>query len=301
MEKEIRSKPELLHRMDYVLLHLSPLLIIVTGATVFDWILCGILYFVRMFFVCSGYHRYFSHATFKTSRAFQLVLAFMAQTTMQKGVLWWAANHRTHHKYTDKPQDPHSPKIYGFWYAHMGWFLSKDYHKTDFSIIKDFSKFPELRWLNRNHVIPALILMLAVYLLGGLVNANGDISMLLTAGLSTLIVGFFLSTILVYHGTYSINSLMHIIGRPRYESNDESKNSFWLALVTLGEGWHNNHHYFQSSVRQGFYWWEIDVTYYLLKILSWFGIVWDLRPVPIHIKNSRTKEEARLLAKKQQM
>lgn len=301
MEKEIRSKPELLHRMDYVLLHLSPLLIIVTGATVFDWILCGILYFVRMFFVCSGYHRYFSHATFKTSRAFQLVLAFMAQTTMQKGVLWWAANHRTHHKYTDKPQDPHSPKIYGFWYAHMGWFLSKDYLKTDFSIIKDFSKFPELRWLNRNHVIPALILMLAVYLLGGLVNANGDISMLLTAGLSTLIVGFFLSTILVYHGTYSINSLMHIIGRPRYESNDESKNSFWLALVTLGEGWHNNHHYFQSSVRQGFYWWEIDVTYYLLKILSWFGIVWDLRPVPIHIKNSRTKEEARLLAKKQQM
>ncbi len=299
MEKQSRSRPDLKGRIDYILVHLSPLLIIVTGATIFDWILCGILYFVRMFFVCSGYHRYFSHSTFKTSRVFQSVLAFMAQTSMQKGALWWASNHRTHHKYTDKPQDPHSPKIYGFWYAHMGWFLSKDYLKTDFDLIKDFAKYPELRWLNRNHIIPALVLMIFVYVVGGLVNSGGEMSTMLTAGLSTLVVGFFISTLLVYHGTYSINSLMHIIGRPRYQSNDESKNSFWLAILTLGEGWHNNHHYFQSSTRQGFYWWEIDITFYILTVLSWFGIVWDLRPVPAYIKDSRTKEEARLLAKQQ--
>ncbi len=299
IEKEARGNPVLTDQIGYILIHLSPLLIIWTGATIFDWIMCASLYFIRFFFVTSGYHRYFSHASYKTSRVFQFILAFMSQTSLQKGALWWASHHRLHHRHSDTSQDPHSPRLYGFWYAHMGWFLSRDYLKTHYELIKDFAKFPELRWLNRYHALPWFCLMGITYLIGGYVNSGGDTATMWTAGLSTIVVGYLLSTVLVYHGTYTINSLMHIWGKQRYPSNDDSKNSFLLALITMGEGWHNNHHYFQASARQGFFWWEIDLTFYILKILSWLGIVWDLRPVPTSIKNSRTKEEAVRLAKQE--
>jgi stearoyl-CoA desaturase (delta-9 desaturase) len=303
LEKEQRGKPIWKEEIGFLLIHLTPLLIFWTGATWFDWVLCISLYFIRMFFVTGIYHRYFSHSTFKTNRFFQAIFAFMAETSLQKGVLHWAANHRVHHKYSDTPKDPHSKKIYGFWYSHVGWIIGPDFKETKYNLIKDFAKYPELIWLNKHHLVPPATLMIFVFFFGGYMNAKiagvDEITFMeiINHGWSSLIVGFFLSTILLFHGTFSINSLMHMFGKKRYESNDESKNNLILALITLGEGWHNNHHYYQSTARQGFYWWEIDITYYILKVMSWFGIVRDLKPVPKHIKDSRSKEEAKQLKK----
>ncbi len=300
LQPEERGKIVFKKEIGFLLIHLAPIAAFWTHVTWFDWVLCISLYFIRMFFVTGVYHRYFSHSTYKTSRFFQFLLAFGAESSLQKGVLHWAANHRTHHKYSDTPKDPHSKKIYGFWYSHIGWIAGPDYKETKFNLIKDFAKYPELIWLNKHHLIPPLTLLLSVFFIGGYVNAlNAGVEITLLSimshGLSSLLIGFFLSTVLLFHGTFSINSLMHMVGRKRYESNDESKNNLVLALITLGEGWHNNHHYYQSTARQGFYWWEIDITFYLLKFMSWIGLIWDIKPVPKHIKDSRTKEEAKRL------
>lgn len=291
MELEIRSKPLLKSQMQFVVIHALPLLAFWTGTTGFDWFVCVFLYFFRMFFITGGYHRYFSHRTFKTSRVFQFFLAFMAQTSMQKGVLWWGAHHRVHHRTSDTPQDPHSMKHYGFWYSHIGWIVGEDYKETHFKLIQDFAKYPELLWLNKHHIVPPVIMAISVYLLGGYVNGGGIEAMVSTHGLSTLLIGFFFSSVFLYHGTFSINSIMHKFGKPRYKTGDESKNNLILALITLGEGWHNNHHYYMVSTRQGFYWWEIDITYYILKMLSWIGIVWDIKEVPSKVRESHKVED----------
>jgi len=280
----------------FFIIHLLPLLVLVpgltgtTGVTVFDWGIGIFLYFLRMYFVTGVYHRYFSHRTYKTSRWFQFVLAFCAQTTIQKGVLWWAAHHRIHHKTSDTPADPHSMKLYGFWYSHIGWFLGPDYNETHFDGIKDYAKFPELIWLNKWHWVPPLVLGVFMLFLGAKVNGGDWLA--ISSGWSTLLIGFFLSTAFLFHGTYTINSLTHYFGKARYETGDESKNNLILALITMGEGWHNNHHYYPASTRQGFFWWEIDPTYYITKMLSFVGLVWDVQEVPHHIKHSKNIKEA---------
>jgi stearoyl-CoA desaturase (delta-9 desaturase) len=219
------------------------------------------LYYVRMFGVTGGYHRYFSHRTYRTSRVFQFLLAVLAQSSVQKGALWWAAHHRDHHKYSDTPKDPHSYRDYGFWYSHVGWILSMETEDTDLKRVPDLARYRELRWLNNYHVVPALVLAVGLFLVGSW---------------PALVWGFFVSTTLLWHGTFTINSLSHIWGRRRYATTDDSKNNPVLAIVTMGEGWHNNHHYYPRSVRQGFRWWQIDMTYYVLRALAVFGIVWDL-------------------------
>jgi stearoyl-CoA desaturase (delta-9 desaturase) len=219
------------------------------------------LYYGRMFFVTMTYHRYFSHRTFKTSRVFQFVLAFIAMTSSQKGVLWWAAHHRHHHKESDQPADLHSPRK-GFWWSHVGWILCSKYEATNFDAIRDFSRFPELRWLNRFYLVPPIALAVTMFLIGGW---------------SLLIWGFFISTVMLFHGTFTINSLSHVFGGRRYRTTDTSRNNFALALITCGEGWHNNHHYHQNTANQGWFWWEVDFTYYGLKVFSWLGLVSDLR------------------------
>jgi stearoyl-CoA desaturase (delta-9 desaturase) len=234
----------------------------------FRWsyvILCLALYYTRMFFVTAGYHRYFSHRSYKTSRVFQFLLAFLAMTSAQKGVLWWAAHHRHHHRFSDQQDDLHSPSQDGFWWSHVGWILADRYNKTDVEGIRDFYKFAELRWLNRYPLVPPITLAVAIFLVGGW---------------SALIWGFFISTVLLWHGSFIVNSLAHVFGRRRYATSDTSRNSFLIALITMGEGWHNNHHHYMTSVRQGFFWWELDGTYYLLRLLSWLGLVWDLRYPP---------------------
>jgi stearoyl-CoA desaturase (delta-9 desaturase) len=224
-------------------------------------------YFVRMVIVTAGYHRYFSHRAFKTSRWFQLLLAVAAQTAGQKGVIWWASHHRWHHKHSDTPLDVHSVRRRGFWYAHVGWVLSSNWNKTDPAMVKDLVRFPELRFLNRGfmEVVPMVALALAFLLLGGI---------------HAFVWGFLVSSVLLWHGSFAVNSLAHLFGRQRYETGDDSRNSFLLAVATTGEGWHNNHHRYPSSARQGFRWWEVDVTYYVLWLLARLGIVWDLRRPP---------------------
>jgi stearoyl-CoA desaturase (delta-9 desaturase) len=255
----------------FILMHLLPLGALWTGARWQDFAVCAALYVVRMFGVTGGYHRYFAHRTYRTSRWFQFLLAFLAQTSSQKGALWWAAQHRTHHKLSDKPGDPHD-STRGFWYSHVGWILD-DTNQTDYSKVKDLAKYPELVYLNLVPNIATVTLAVVVWAL---------------LGWSGLFIGFGLSTVLLWHGTFTINSLAHMIGKPRYASDDESKNSFWLALITLGEGWHNNHHYFMGSTRQGFFWWEVDITYYVLKALSWVGIVWDIKEPPARVYDPRS-------------
>jgi len=220
------------------------------------------LYYGRMWAVTAGYHRYFSHRAFKTSRAFQFILAFLAETSAQKGVLWWAANHRHHHRESDQPADLHSPLQDGFWWSHVGWILSDDYVETREEAIRDFARFPELRFLNRFYLVPPVLLALALLLIGGF---------------PLLVWGFFVSTVVLWHGTFTINSLSHVFGSRRYRTTDTSRNNFLLALVTCGEGWHNNHHYHQNTANQGWFWWEVDATYYVLKALSALGLVSDLR------------------------
>jgi len=224
-------------------------------------------YFVRMIVVTAGYHRYFAHRSFKTSRVFQFLLALGAQSAAQKGVIWWASHHRWHHKYSDTPKDVHSARRRGFFYSHVGWVISPEWDKTDRTMVADLAKFPELRALDLPivHMLPTALLALAFLLLGG---AHG------------LIWGYMVSTVLVWHGSFSINSIAHLWGSRRYETEDDSRNNWALALLTTGEGWHNNHHHYQSSANQGFHWWEIDITYYVLRGLAMLGLVWDLRRPP---------------------
>lgn len=239
------------------LMQVMPLGILWTGITWSSLLVCVVLYFVRMFFITAGYHRYFAHRTYEVGRMGQFLLAIGGTLAAQKGPLWWASHHRHHHHYSDTDQDVHSP-LKGFWWSHMKWITCKKYAEPRLDLIKDLVKFPELLWLDRHYLIPPTLLALACYMSGGM---------------SMLFVGFFLSTMLLYHGTFSINSLMHLFGRRRYVTNDSSRNSLILALITCGEGWHNNHHYFPASVRQGFFWWEIDVSFYVLKGLEIIGLV----------------------------
>ena len=294
---QVRSKPILKQELAFLFIHLLPLAALWTGVTTFDWMLCIFLYLYRMFWVTGGYHRYFAHKSYKTSRWFQFVIAFMAETSAQKGVLWWAAHHRHHHRHSDTPQDPHSMKIYGFWYSHVGWIVGPDFKETDYKVIGDYAKYPELMWLNKHYLIPPIVLALGVMALGGWVNGGSILMMFTSAGFSSLFIGFFLSTVILYHGTFSINSIMHKFGKPRYETGEESKNNLLLALLTLGEGWHNNHHYYEVASRQGFFWWEIDITYYILRGLGAVGLIWDLKEVPRHIKDSKNKQHAQELRK----
>lgn len=232
------------------------------------------LYYVRMFGVTAGYHRYFSHRTFKTSRAFQFLLAWLAMSSAEKGVLWWAAHHRRHHREADQPADVHSPVQESFWWAHVGWLLAPANRATDYERVADLARYPELRWLDRWYMVPAFTLALGLFLWGGL---------------PVLMWGFFFSTILLWHGTFTINSLAHMFGSRRYPTRDDSRNNWLLALLTLGEGWHNNHHFYKGSANQGFFWWEFDPTFYALKALSWLGLIWDVRTPPRHVLEGKAQ------------
>jgi stearoyl-CoA desaturase (delta-9 desaturase) len=239
------------------------------------------LYYVRMFGITGGYHRYFSHRTYKMGRVTQFFMALLGTLATQKGVLWWSAHHRRHHKLSDQPGDLHSPRLEGFWHSHVGWILSPQHEKTDFDRIKDFAKYPELRLLNTFHIVPPILMAVVLYLGWG------------GWGLT---YGFFLSTVLLWHGTFTINSLSHVWGKRRYETTDDSRNNWVLALVTIGEGWHNNHHYYQRATNNGFYWWEIDITYYILKMMSWVGLVSDLHTPPEKVREHRGPLKQKKLA-----
>ena len=253
-----------------------------------DIALCIGIYYLRMFGITAGFHRYFSHRAYKTGRVFQFIIAFIGTTSLQKGVLWWAAHHRAHHKYSDEPRDIHSPRQRGLYWAHQGWILCRRYNETDWARIQDFAKYPELVWLNKHIIWPALWAVSFVFLVAfGIALVGHDLHYALLKGAHAAMWGGFLSTVLLWHGTFTINSLAHVWGSRRYKTTDDSRNNFILAILTMGEGWHNNHHHYQSTANQGFFWWEVDFSYYVLKMLSWFGVVWDLRKPPAHILEDR--------------
>jgi stearoyl-CoA desaturase (delta-9 desaturase) len=262
----------------FIVMHAVCLTAIWTGASPVAVAVCVALYLVRMFAITGFYHRYFSHRTFRTSRAFQFVMGVFGASAVQRGPLWWAAHHRRHHRLSDMPGDPHSAKLDGFWWSHMGWITSRSNFPTDFTAVPDLAKYPELVFLNRFDTLVPFVLALSMFALGATLNAVAP--GLGTSGWQMLVWGFFISTVALFHGTCTINSLAHKIGRRRYQTTDDSRNSLTLALITLGEGWHNNHHHFPGATRQGFRWYEVDFTYYTLKALSFVGVVWDLRPVP---------------------
>ena len=263
-------------------------IVAVIGVIMLGWSWAGFgvavaFYYLRMFGITAGYHRYFSHRSFKAGRGMQFFLAFLGTLSVQKGVLWWAAHHRDHHKYSDMPEDIHSPLQRGFWWSHAHWILVRKHDVTKWDNIRDMAKFPELRFLNNFHFPISIGLAVVLYAVGGF---------------WWLIWGYMVSTTLLWHGTFTINSFAHMIGSRRYNTTDTSRNNLILALLTMGEGWHNNHHYYQRSVSQGFYWWEIDMSYYILKMLSWVGLVSDLQKIPDHVRDPAQANER--LARKQQ-
>jgi stearoyl-CoA desaturase (Delta-9 desaturase) len=264
---EESARTDWVSAIPFFLVHLAPLAAFFVDVTWQDWVLCGVLYVTRMFCITAGYHRYFSHRSYKMGRVAQFLMAFGGTCAVQKGPLWWASHHRVHHRYTDLDGDVHSPRD-GFWWSHVGWILSTRYKDTDLDGIKDFAAYPELRWLEKYNWIGPWALGIASFLL---------------FGWGGLLIGFFFSTVLLWHGTFLVNSMAHVIGRRRYATPDTSRNSFVIALITGGEGWHNNHHYLPASVRQGFRWWEYDPTWYVLKGMAALHIVRDLKNPPVRL------------------
>ena len=267
----------------FVMLHLMCFGVIWVGWSWTAVLVAVSLYFLRMFAITGFYHRYFSHRSFETSRWTQFLFAVWGNTAVQKGPLWWAAHHRHHHRHSDKETDVHSPHTSGFFWSHIGWITCKGNFTTNMKAVPDLAKFPELRFLDRFETMVPILLATSLFGLGSLLQFLAP--QLETTGPQLLIWGFFISTIALFHGTCTINSLAHLIGRKRYRTSDESRNSLFLALITLGEGWHNNHHHFSASVRQGFYWWEIDITYYVLYLFSRIGLIWNLTPVSEATRN----------------
>jgi stearoyl-CoA desaturase (Delta-9 desaturase) len=262
------------HRVDWVRvlpflgMHLACLAVIWVGAS---WTAVGVavgLYVVRMFAVTAFYHRYFSHRTYETSRPMQFAFAVLGASCVQRGPLWWAAHHRKHHRHADTEVDVHSPRHHGFWWSHMGWITSPENFPTDFSQVPDLARYPELRFLDRFDIVVPLLLAIALYAAGGA---------------QWLVWGFFISTVVLFHCSCFINSLAHQLGRRRYPTRDDSKNSLLLSLITFGEGWHNNHHWYPGAARQGFFWWEVDLTYYGLWLLARLGVIRNLHPVPARV------------------
>jgi stearoyl-CoA desaturase (delta-9 desaturase) len=282
----------------FVLLHVMCLGVFWVG---WSWIAVAVaaaLYLVRMFAITGLYHRYFSHRAFKTNRFWQFIFAVLGNSSVQRGPLWWAAHHRHHHRYADQDEDPHSPSRHGFWHSHIGWLTTRANFPTRTEYVGDWAKYPELVWINRFDTVIPILLAAVLFGLGEVLATYAP--GLGTTGAQMLIWGFFISTVVLFHGTCTINSLDHMIGTRRYDTPDTSRNNLALAIITLGEGWHNNHHHYAITARQGFYWWEIDITYYLLVLLSWLGIVTELRPIPETVRG-RNQIQGKIQSKENQV
>lgn len=278
---KIRDPKEIewLRVIPFVLLHLSCFFVLAVGWSWTAVVVAVAAYAVRMFAITAFYHRYFSHRSFETSRAMQFVFALVGSTAVQRGPIWWASHHRAHHQNSDKESDVHSPARNGFWWSHVGWILSRANFRPRFDLVRDLTRFPELRFLDRFDVLVPLISLGVFYCMGEAAGALG----FATSGAQLVVWGFCISTVVTYHISFSINSVAHRLGSQRYETQDDSRNNLLLSILTFGEGWHNNHHRYPASVRQGFRWWEIDISYYLLRCMGALGLVWRLNPVPERI------------------
>jgi len=288
---EVAASPGETRRIDwprvvpFVLLHAGCLGVLWVGVSPFAVGIALALFALRMFAVTAFYHRYFSHRAFRTSRAAQFAFAVLGSSAVQRGPLWWASHHRHHHVHSDSPADKHSAREHGFLWSHLGWFLARESFATRLNLVPDLARYPELRWLDRYDAAVPAALAMALYGLGAWLEASAP--GLGTSGAQLVVWGFCISTVTLSHSTFTINSLAHRFGARRYATRDDSRNNLWLALLTFGEGWHNNHHHFPGAARQGFYWWEIDLSYYGLRLLAALGLIWDLRPVPAAVREAR--------------
>ena len=278
------DRVDLLRTVPFLLMHLACLTVIWVGWSPVAVATAVFLYVVRMLAITGFYHRYFSHKAFKASRPVQFVFAVLGASAVQRGPLWWASHHRHHHRASDRPDDAHSPVQHGFWRSHVTWFMTRSNYRTRLELVPDLRVYPELRFLDRFDMLVPVLLAVLVFGTGVLLEryAPG----LGTNGWQMLVWGFVISTVALYHATFTVNSLAHAFGRRRYATRDDSRNNLWLALLTFGEGWHNNHHHYPGSARQGFFWWEVDLTWYFLRLLAALGLVRDLRPVPEGIRAS---------------
>jgi len=280
-------RPDWLRLLPFAMLHVACIAVIVVKVSAAAVIIAAALYALRMFAITAFYHRYLSHRAFRTSRALQFLFAVLAASAAQRGPLWWASQHRHHHAHADDEQDAHSPHRHGLWWAHTGWFLSRENFNARTELVQDLMRYPELRFLDRFDVLVPLLLAAGLYALGEwLAVAQPQLG---ANGAQVLVWGFCISTVALYHVTFTVNSLAHSLGWRRYPTGDRSRNNGWLALLTFGEGWHNNHHRFPGAARQGFYWWELDLTYYGLRLLAAVGLIWDLRQVPAAIRDGRER------------
>jgi len=283
--QQFERRVEWLRTLPFIGMHLMCAGVIWVGVSSTALLVAAALYVLRLVAITGFYHRYFSHKTFRTSRALQFAFAVLGTMAVQRGPLWWAAHHRHHHAHADEENDSHSPAQHGFWWSHVGWFMNRSNFRTRSELIRDLMRYPELRFLDRFDIVPPIALA-ALLFFGGNALAQAY-PQLDTSGAQLLIWGFFISTVLLHHVTFTVNSLAHRFGRRRYATSDDSRNNWWIALLTFGEGWHNNHHHFPGSVRQGFYWWEIDLTYYLLRAMAACGLIWDLKTVPARFRDAR--------------
>ena len=283
-DREQTSSLNWLRIVPFLILHLACFSVIWVGWSPVAIIVAISFYALRMVGITAFYHRYFAHKAFKTGRLTQFIFALIGSAATQRGPLWWASHHRHHHHYSDTDKDIHSPKK-GFFWSHVGWFLSDKNFKTRLDLIPDFAKFKELIILDRFDILVPITCLVLMYLLGIVLNIF--FPSLGTSGLQMLVWGYVISTVVLLHATLSINSFAHKIGSRRFKTSDTSRNNLLLAIITFGEGWHNNHHQFPSSARQGIRWWEIDLSFYLIKAMEKVGLVWSVKPGPNEIQISR--------------
>lgn len=279
-----RREIEWLRILPFILMHVACAGVLWVGWSPTAVTVCVALYVARMFAITAFYHRYFSHRAFRTSRALQCLFAIIGAAAVQRGPLWWAGHHRHHHAHADGQGDVHSPRE-GFLWSHVGWFLAAAHFPTRLKRIADFARFPELRFLDRYDAVVPLALALALFAFGAALERVAP--QLRTNGPQLLVWGFFISTVALYHATFMVNSLTHRFGSRRFATADDSRNNWWVALLTFGEGWHNNHHRYPNAARQGFRWWELDITYGVLRLFAAAGLIWDLHPVPAHLRERR--------------
>jgi stearoyl-CoA desaturase (delta-9 desaturase) len=250
----------------------------------FSWALVGLWaasHFIRAVGLTLAFHRYFAHRSFQMNRIARFVWAFIGTAAMQKGPLWWAGHHVNHHRYADRDGDPHSPAISGFYYAHIGWFLNDTKHDRlplTNPVVRDFSKAPEIAWLERCYWAPPLMFGAALFLIGGW---------------PWFIWGFAAPTMTLAHATFAINTVNHLWGSRRFETHDDSRNNAVTAFFSAGEGWHNNHHRYQRAARNGFYWWEVDITWYVIRAMAAAGLAWNIQAVPSRIYAEASAVKAR--------
>ncbi len=255
--------------------HFLALLAFLTGVSPVAVAVCAAMGALRALGITMGYHRYFTHRSFRTGRVFQFLLALAGTTAGQGSIRWWVSHHRDHHKYSDTVRDEHSPVAHGFFHSHIGWLFTRESLACGAAPTPDIDRYPELVWLDRYYWVVMIAQGTALFALGAALQALAP--GLGTNGPQMLVWGFFVSTVLLLHVTFAVNSVCHRWGTRPYETNDQSRNNFIVGVLAMGEGWHNNHHRFASSARHGLRWWQIDITYILLRVLSAFGIVRDLR------------------------